>query len=86
MNSILAVLAYSLAIGIPIWLLHHFGAQAWYWHVLALAAAFGIGMIPMPPAWQGPELDLTLGFGFLLLLAWGIGGLMVTWRHHERHA
>ena len=84
--SSMAVLVYFLAIGISVYLLHHFYSQAWYWHALAIVGAMGIGLIPIPPQWQRPGLDLVFGFVIVLLLVWGLGGL-VLWRpHREKHA
>jgi hypothetical protein len=52
----IAILVYLLAIGIPVYLLHHFHPQAWYWHLLAILGALGIGLIPTPPAWKTRHL------------------------------
>ena len=89
MFNMLAVLIYLLAIGIPWFLLYHFRSQNWYWHLLAIAAALGLGFVPTPPAWKTETFDLVFGFTFILLLVWGIGGLVVFRPHrphHERHA
>jgi len=80
--SNIAILVYLLAIGIPVYLLHHFHSQAWYWHVLAILGALGIGMVPTPPAWKTAASDLIFGFVIGLMLVWGIGGL-VLWRPHR---
>lgn len=89
MFSILAVLAYLFAIAIPVFLLFHFRSQAWYWHLLATLGALGLGFVPTPPAWKTEAFDLAFGFVFILLLVWGVGGLVVFRPHHphkEKHA
>jgi len=82
----MAVLVYLLAISIPVYLLHHFHPQAWYWHVLAILCALGIGLIPTPPAWKTTASDLIFGFVMSLLLVWGVGGLLLGRPHRERLA
>ena len=84
MSSTVVVLVYLLAIGIPAFLLYRFHSQSWPWHVLAIAAAFGLGFMPTPPAWKTIGFDLAFGFGFIFLLAWGFGGL-VMYRPHGSH-
>lgn len=89
MFSILAVLMYLLAITVPVILLFRFHSQAWYWHILAVMAALGLGFVPTPPAWKTEAFDLAFGFVFILLLVWGIGGLVVFRPHRphrEKHA
>ena len=89
MFSILAVLLYLLAIAVPVFLLWRYRSQSWYWHLLAIAAAVGLGFVPTPPAWKTEGFDLAFGFAFILLLVWGIGGLVVfrpRRPHREKHA
>ena len=88
MSSILAVLAYLVAMGLPIFLLYRFHAQTWYWHVLAVVAAIGLGFIPIPAELQRPGFDLIFGSVFIVLMIWGAGGLILyrTHQHHEKHA
>jgi hypothetical protein len=82
----MAVLIYLFAIGISVHLLRHFHSQAWYWHVPAILAALGIGLVPTPPAWKIVGCDLVFGFVFVLLLVWGLGGLILWRPHREKHA
>jgi hypothetical protein len=86
MFTILAVLIYLLAIGIPISLLYRFHPQSWYWHLLAIVAAFGLGMVPTPATWKTVGFDLAIGFVFVLLLVWGVGGLVLFRSHRPKHA
>jgi hypothetical protein len=86
MFSLLAVLVYLLAIGLPVYLLYHFHSQAWYWHWLAMMGALGIGLIPTPPEWKKAGLDLVFGFGIVFLLVWGIGGFVLWRSHREKRA
>jgi hypothetical protein len=86
MFSLLAVLVYLIALGLPIYLLVHFHSQAWYWHALAVLAALALGLVPMPAWLQTPSYDIFLGFVFIVLTVWGAGGLMIFNTHHEKHA
>jgi hypothetical protein len=88
MPAILAVLVYLAAIGLPLYLLYRFHSQHWSWHVLAIAAAIGLGLVPIPPGLQKPGFDLMFGSLFAALLVWGAGGLILynTHGHHEKHA
>ena len=89
MFTMLAVLTYLLAIAVPIYLLYQFGSQAWYWHVLSIAAAVALGLAPTPPAWKSSAVDLMFGFALTFLLLWGAGGLVVFRPHthpREKHA
>ncbi len=82
----LAILVYLLAVAIPVYLLYHFGPGHWYWHIFAVAAGFGLGLIPIPPDLQKRGFDLLLGFALVALMFWGIGGLLIPRRHYVKHA
>ncbi len=84
--TLLVVLVYLLAVGIPIYILYLFRSQAWYWHALAIVAALALGFVPTPPSLKSSAFDLVFGAVFLLLLIWGVGGLLVFRPHWERHA
>jgi hypothetical protein len=87
MSPVLAVLVYLAAIGIPTLLLWRTRTH-WSLHLLALAAAVGLGFIPIPPEMQNPGYDLLFGFIFVALAIWGAGGLIAhrTQPHSEKHA
>lgn len=87
MSSALVVLVYLVALGVPVYLLYQFRAQAWYWHLLCIGAALALGFVPTPPEWKTQVFDLIFGFTFILLMVWGIGGLVLFPVHHdhERH-
>jgi hypothetical protein len=84
--TLLVVLVYLLAIGIPVFLLYRFRSQSWYWHALAIAVALCLGFVPTPPSLKSAVFDLLIGSVFLLLMVWGVGGLIVFRPHRERHA
>jgi len=86
MFSMLAILIYMAAMAIPAWLLYHFGSEAWYWHVLAIFGGLALGLVPMPPALSQPVYTLMVGFVFVFLMVWGIGGLFALRPHHQKHA
>lgn len=86
MSGMWVVLAYGAALALALFLLYWYGSAAWYWHVLAAAAALGLGLMSPPAAWQGPLFDLLLGSVFILLIAWGVGGVLMhsTGHRHPR--
>jgi hypothetical protein len=86
MSSMLVFLGYGFSLVLAVVLLRFFHACTWYWHVLSLALAVGLGLMPAQAAWQGPAYDLTVGMLFVFLLVWGIGGLLMFQTHHEKHA
>jgi len=86
MFSMLAILIYLAAMAIPAWLLYHFGSEPWYWHALAVCAAVVAGFMPLPPQFSSAGYDLAIGFAFVFLLVWGIGGLFMIHPHREKHA
>jgi hypothetical protein len=86
MYTLLAVLVYTAAVAIPAYLLYHFRSQAWYWHLLAVAASLTLGLTPIPPNLQAQGFDLVFGFVFIFLISWGIGGLLLLRPHRHRHA
>ena len=85
MYTMLAVVAYLAALAIALLLLSHFGSAHWSWHVLIILAALGLGLMPAPDSFHGPGADLALGFVFILLMTWGIGGLFAFRRHDRSH-
>ena len=86
MFIMLAVLVYLAAMGVPLWLLHRYGSQTWFWHALAIAAGLVLGLLPTPIAMKGAAMDLLFGFTFLFLMVWGIGGIVVYRPHLHKHA
>lgn len=86
MTTWTVVLCYSGAILISVWLLWRFSHVRWYWHMLSVLVAVGIGLMPMKESWSRPTMDLLIGSFFLLLLAWGAGELAFRIFHIHRHA
>jgi hypothetical protein len=85
MFSLLAIVLYVFAVLIPIYLLYRFHSQAWYWHVLAVIVGLVVGLMPGTPLLQTEGGSLLYGFSFILLMVWGIGGL-IPYRRREKHA
>ncbi len=81
MNAIIVFSVYAIAFLIAAVLLYLYHT-AWYWHVLAVAAALAIGLTPPPEGFQPP--DLVVGFVFFLLFVWGAGELLVHPFHRHR--
>ncbi|HZT28532.1 MAG TPA: hypothetical protein VFA33_01520 [Bryobacteraceae bacterium] len=86
MSTIWVVLSYGISLGLAVLLLYVFHARSWYWHMLSVMCALGLGLMPPPANWQGPTYDLSLGSLFVFLLVWGIGGMLMFKTHHEKHA
>lgn len=86
MYTLLAVLVYAAAIGLPVLLLYYCHSRAWYWHLLAVLVSVVFGLTPIPPAWQTRAFDLVFGFVFVALVVWGFGGLIVALPHRHKHA
>ena len=90
MASASAVLIYLVALAFPVYLLWHFRAKAWYRHMLSIVAALALGFVLTPATWKTQTFDLVFGFGFIFLMVWGIGGLVLfpshqDHSHHQRH-
>jgi len=81
----MVLLIYGAMAILALALLYFFHAN-WYWHVLSVVAALGIGMmppgmIPVPAEW-GPARDIILGSLFTFLVIWGIATPLFR-RHHQ---
>lgn len=82
MQPILVGVVYSAALLFALALLYFFPVK-WYWHVLSVIGALAIGLMPPIEAWRPP--DLLVGFVFVLLFVWGIGGPLMKWFHLHPH-
>ncbi|MGE5568042.1 MAG: hypothetical protein ACM3S5_03300 [Rhodospirillales bacterium] len=80
MNPVLVLLVYGSAFLLALVLLY-FYCVGWYWHALSAIAAFVIGLMPPPEAWQPP--DLLVGFLFVFLFVWGFGAPFFRGRHRS---
>ena len=74
MSAIWVFSAYGCAFLLAIALLFVFRA-GWFWHLLSVAAAMGLGLVRFPDNFRPP--DLLVGSVFVLLFFWGVGGLFV---------
>ena len=88
MSPLLVALCYGSATLLSLYLLWHFGAQHWYWHVLSLIAALALGLTPMPSILSNQYLTLAVGWIFTLLFLWGVGAPFFAYyrRHLTSHA
>ena len=75
-----------VALVLPIYLLYRFRSQAWYWHVLAVIVALVIGLMPGTALLQTLGGSMLYGFVFVVLMLWGIGGLIPFRRLRAKHA
>ena len=62
--------AYGLSVVLALLLVYLFHSR-WYWHVLSVLAACGVGLTPPIPVLTGPVRDMIYGTLFLFLLVWG---------------
>lgn len=81
MNPVVVVSVYGTAFLFALALLY-IRHTAWYWHVIAVAAALALGLTPFPDGTRPP--DLLTGFVFVFLLWWGIGEALVHPYHRRR--
>ena len=93
MSSLLAFLAYGIAVAIAFTLSSSRFLARWYWNVAAVCAALVLGFVHFPAAWSGPVLDITIGTAFVFLFTFGLVGLIARFlmpreeRHgHHKHA
>jgi len=78
--------AYAAAFFVALWLLYRWHLS-WYWHVLAVALALGVGLIPTPAPFVGSRVfDLVVGCLFVFLITWGLGEIFMHGRHRRRRS
>ncbi len=76
MFTALAGLLYLVALLLPIYLIYRFRPMIWPLHVLALAAAAGIGLAPGTDLLNTVAGTYLYGVTFTFLIVWGFGGLL----------
>jgi hypothetical protein len=86
MFSLLAIVLDVIAVVVPIYLLYRFRSQAWYWHVLAVIVGLVVGLAPGTALLQTTGGTLLYGFVFIVLMVWGIGGLIPYRPRQAKHA
>ena len=89
MFSLLAVAFYVavvVTLALPVYLLYRFRSQAWYWHVLAVIVALVIGLMPGTALLETLGGSMLYGFVFVVLMIWGIGGLIPYRPRRAKHA
>jgi hypothetical protein len=82
MSPVLVALCYGSAMVVSLFLVWHFGAKRWYLHGLSIAAALAIGSIPLSGPWGTPSGTLAVGWVFILLMMWGVGGALYAIAHY----
>jgi hypothetical protein len=70
--SIGVMIAYGCSFLLALILLFFSGPQRWYWHILSLLVAFGVGLTPMPAKLNTPQGSLIVGSVFTFFLVWGV--------------
>jgi hypothetical protein len=82
MASTWVFVAYSVSVALALLFVYLFHSR-WYWHVLSVLAALGVGLTPPLPGLNGPIRDLLYGSVFLFLIVWGCAEPFVH-RFHRR--
>lgn len=82
MSNWAVMLSYSSAAIVALILLYWFEPIRWYWHVLAIVIAIGLGLVPIPAEIANPRSDLVIGSVFVLLLFWGAAAPPFRSFHH----
>lgn len=85
MSNAVVVISYLVSMSVALFLLWRFSHIRWYWHVLAVAVALGLGLMPPLAQEAGRNYDVTLGSAFLFLLVWGAGEPLFKVLHLPRH-
>jgi hypothetical protein len=91
MSSSFVLLAYLGAFLFAVLCMYLIGQARWYWHVVAIAVALAMGLMPPVPGWQGPQFDMIAGSLFIVLFTWGVGepiydALKLPHLHKHHHA
>jgi hypothetical protein len=73
--------AFALGLAMTWW----FRPVRWYWHLLSIAAAIGIGLMPPVDNLKGPLWDMTTGAMFVFLITWGVSELLLKVMHAHHH-
>ena len=63
----------------------HFHAVDWRWHLLSIVAALTMCLVPIPIEFEKRGLDLIFDLVFVLLVFWGVGGLIRPGGGREKH-
>jgi len=85
MSFSMVALAYAAAFAAAIYLLWRFSNIKWYWHLLAVIAAVGLGIMPPVQVSATAVYDMVIGALFLLLIVWGLGEPVFKVFHIHRH-
>jgi hypothetical protein len=84
MSTLWVVLTFGSAAVLALVFLYLSGPQAWYWHLLSLAVALAIGLTPIPPRWNTSEINLVIGFFFVLFSLWALAAPFVRRRRRRK--
>ena len=78
MASTWVFVAYGTSVALALLFVYWFHSR-WYWHVLSVLAALGVGLTPPFPGLQGPVRDMLYGS---FLMVWGCAEPFVH-RYHR---
>jgi hypothetical protein len=82
--SIWVLIAYGCACLLALILLFLNGPRRWYWHILSLLVALGVGLTPIPAKLNTPNGSLIIGSVFTFLMVWGVAAPL--FRNRRRSA
>jgi hypothetical protein len=86
MSSILAALLGLVAFLLGLYSIIWYRPLIWPWHVLAVAAALGIGLAPATALLNSTAGTYVYLFAFTFLMTWGLGGLVLYRRRRLKRA
>lgn len=84
MSTTVVFAGYAGALALALFLLYWFHTR-WYWHLLSVAVALVIGLIPTPEPLVGKRIyDMVVGCLIVFLMAWGLGEIFLHKHHRKR--
>ena len=85
MTPALVILSYAIAAILAFGALYLFHSRRWYWHAAAVGIALAIGLKPIPPEWNKPEIDVAIGAMLVFLVLWGVFAPLFRDHHTGYH-
>jgi hypothetical protein len=84
MSPLVVFLLHAAALVLAYLVLVFVHEKAWYWHVLSIGLAIGIGLSLLRP-WPTHETELLASLLFAFLLLWGFAGPVFAAIHRQDH-
>ena len=81
--SIGVMIAFGCAFLLALMLLFFKGPRRWYWHILSLLVALGVGLTPVPAKLNTPQGSMIIGSVFTFLFVWGVAAPLFRGRRRS---